>query len=637
MKKNHFKLFYSMANNNNKFFSEFPPISNEEWRAKIDADLKGKDFERALVWRTNEGFNVQPYYRQDDLENLGSIAEVPGQFPFTRGTKTDNDWLIRQDIVVECTKEANIKSKNAVAKGATSLGFIFKNCGVITAEDIKTLMDGIDPSKVEINFVPSCKKELPTEAYINYCESVGVSKADIKGSVDFDPISNFTLKGKYCGGFESQIAKVKAQIELVKDVPGFKVLAVNGKNFNNAGSSIVQELGYALSIGAEYLTSLTEAGLSIDSIASTIKFNFAVGGNYFMELAKVRTARTLWAQIVKSFEPACEESCVMLIHSETSNWNKTVYDPYVNMLRTQTEAMSAVLGGTDSMTVKPFNEIFEPTNTFSERIARNQQHLLKEECHFDKVADPAAGSYYVETLTQSIAEQAWKIFLAVDEQGGFTAAFRAGSVLEDVNAMATKRFNNIATRRENILGINQFPNFTEYMETEIEQEVLSTTDLTCSTPEEGIETLKLTRGAQAFESLRNVTDKFSKENKRPLAYMLTIGNLTFRKARAQFACNFFAVAGYSVQDNNGFSTIEEGIKAAKEANADIVVLCSSDDEYVTLAPEAFKAIDNATLVVAGSPACMDDLKSQGIENFIHVKSNLLEELKGYQTKLGINS
>jgi methylmalonyl-CoA mutase len=324
----------------------------------------------------------------------------------------------------------------------------------------------------------------------------------------------------------------------------------------------------------------------------------------------------------------------MKIHAETGSWNKTFYDPYVNMLRTQTEAMSAALGGADSITVLPFNAIYEDPTTFSDRIARNQQLLLKEESHLDKIVDPGAGSYYIEELTASIADESWKLFLEIQDQGGFLAAAKAGFIQTKVKEMAAKRDLNVATRRENLLGINQFPNFNEKLEKEVDESVFEAQDLTADDAD--IETIKPYRGAQAFEKIRVATDQYAKTDKRPLAFMLTIGNLNFRKARAQFACNFFAVAGYEVQDNNGFTSVEEGVATAKQAGADIVVLCSSDEEYAGFAPSAFGAIKGeAIFVVAGAPASTDELKAKGIENFIHVKSNLLEELKSYQAKLKI--
>jgi len=300
------------------------------------------------------------------------------------------------------------------------------------------------------------------------------------------------------------------------------------------------------------------------------------------------------------------------------------------MLRTQTEAMSATLAGVDSFTVMPFDTAFAESTEFSERIARNQQILLKEESYFDKIADPAGGSYYIENLTASIAEEAWNLFLAVDEKGGFLKAFVGGFIQNEIKTTAQKRDMNVANRREIFLGTTQFPNFNEKLG-EIDTDVF--TPFVLEAEVKIAEPLTIYRGAMAFEEMRYKTDSLAK---RPKAYMLTIGNLNMRKARAQFACNFFACAGFEVVDNNGFSTIEEGVKAAKAANADIVVLCSSDEEYETLATEALDMLkDDAILVVAGAPACMEELKNNGVGNFINVKTNVLEELKRYQSLLEI--
>ena len=281
------------------------------------------------------------------------------------------------------------------------------------------------------------------------------------------------------------------------------------------------------------------------------------------------------------------------------------------------------------MVVVPFDATYEVPTEFSERIARNQQLLLKEECHFGQIVDPGAGSYYIEYLTDSLAVEAWKIFLKVEDEGGFLAAVKAGTVQDDINATNTKRHGDAAKRKEFLLGTNQFPNFTEVSE--------GKKPLTCAcacgqaeTAE--FKTINSTRLAADFEDLRIHTEGA----KTPTAFMLTIGNLAMRQARAQFSCNFLACAGYKVIDNLGFKTVEEGVDAALKAGADIVVLCSSDDEYAEYAVPAFKYLDNrAMFVVAGAPACMEDLKAAGIENFIHVKCNVLETLKEYNHKLGI--
>ena len=422
-------------------------------------------------------------------------------------------------------------------------------------------------------------------------------------------------------------------LDAVRPLPQYRVLTVNALNINNAGAYIYQELGYALSWGAELIDKLTEAGYSIEELTSRIKFVFGVGSNYFMELAKFRAARWLWAEIIGAYGDQYKgEAAKIHMHAVTSTWNKTIYDAHVNLLRTQTEAMSATLGGVDSLTVQPFDVTYQESDNFSERIARNQQLLLKEESHFDKVIDPAAGSYYIEHLTNALAEQAWKLFLAVEEEGGFAAAVEAGSVQKAVNASNAKRHAAVAARKEIFLGTNQFPNFTETAAQKVAQVEAGGHSCGCGTP--SIEALNFDRGASEFEALRLATERSGKEVK---VFMLTIGNLAMRLARSQFSSNFFACAGYKVLDNLGFATVQEGVDAGLAAGASIIVLCSSDDEYAEFAPEAYKYLaGRAEFVVAGAPACADDLKAVGIENFINVKSNVLETLRQFNQKLGIN-
>ena len=223
-------------------------------------------------------------------------------------------------------------------------------------------------------------------------------------------------------------------------------------------------MGYALAWGNELLAKLTEAGLDATEVAKKIKFNFGISSNYFMEIAKFRAARWLWAEIVAAYNPACQCACKMHVHAQTSEWNMTVYDAHVNLLRSQTEAMSAALAGVDSITVRPFDKTYQTPDDFSERIARNQQLLLQEESHFDKIVDVAGGSYFIETLTRSLAEGAWKLFLAVEEEGGFLAAAKAGSIQKAVNDTNAKRHANAGKRKEFLLGTNQFPNFNEKSE-----------------------------------------------------------------------------------------------------------------------------------------------------------------------------
>ncbi len=615
-----------MSNNREKLFTEFTAPTTQEWLDKIEVDLKGADFNKRLVWRTNEGFNVMPFYRREDVLKLKTPEALPGEFPFVRGNKKDdNTWYIRQDIEVKDVKEANAKALDILNKGIDSLGFHFHG-DMVNAETIETLLKDIRCDVVEVNFC-TCKRhsvEL-AQLLVAYFEKMGYDKEKVVGSIDWDPMEKMVMKGK---DMTEVLALAPQLIDVLKDYPQFRCITVNTVALNNAGAYIVQELGYALAWGNEYLQQLVDAGVDVDLAAKNIKFNMGISENYFMELAKFRAARMLWAQIVKQYEPKCDCACKMCVNAITSKYNQTLFDSYVNLLRSQTEAMSAALGGVHSMVVVPFDAAYEESTDFSERIARNQQLLLKEECHFNTVVDPGAGSYYIEHLTDSLAVEGWKIFLKVEEEGGFLAAIKAGTVQDDINATNVKRHGDAAKRKEFLLGTNQFPNFTEKSEGKRAKACCCG----CAQEEAPLKKIESTRLAADFEDLRIHTE----EKRVPTAFMLTIGNLAMRQARAQFSCNFLACAGYKVIDNLGFKTVEEGVDAALEAKADIVVLCSSDDEYAEYAIPAFKYLNNrAMFVVAGAPACMEDLKAAGIENFVHVKCNVLETLKEYNAKLGI--
>ena len=346
--------------------------------------------------------------------------------------------------------------------------------------------------------------------------------------------------------------------------------------------------------------------------------------------SKFRAGRLLWAKIVEAykdpiFTTALRNAAKMNVSAETSRFNMTIFDAYVNLLRTQTETMSAALAGVDEITVTPFDITYERPTDFSERIARNQQLLLKEEAHFDKVVDPAAGSYYLENLTASIAAEAWKQFLDIQERGGMYQLVSEGKVQEHMAANLKARLADVAKRKEVLLGSNQFPNFTEKAGKKIKADAGACSSIcTCKTDkkqaacgcgsscENALPTLPVARAAEEFEALRLETEAAKKQ---PVAFMLTIGNLAMRIARAQFSCNFLACAGYKVIDNNGFA--------------------SSDDEYADLAPKAWKKLQGKKelFIVAGAPACMEDLQKLGITNFIHVRCNVLETLKSFNQQL----
>lgn len=623
---------------NNQLFSEFPPVSTEKWEEVINKDLKGADYDKKLVWKTIEGFAVKPYYRAEDLQGLEYLDSNPDQAPYTRGKHADNNvWDIRQDIKAESLEEANKLAVEAVERGANSLGLCA--CKADNVEGMQVLLKGINLESCKINF--TCSKNMldTLKIFAQVVKANGYDPEKVYGSANYDIYGHALLFGEYRGGEESCYAMAKDLIEFAKaNLPKFRVLAVNGRHLHNAGSNIVQELGFTLAAANDMVARLTDMGLKVGDVATNMVFNFATGSNYFMEIAKIRAARLLWSKIIEQYSPCCDCCHKVFINATSSVWNKSVYDPYVNMLRTTTETMSAAIAGADSITTNPFDVAYKGADSFGYRIGRNQQLLLKEESYMDKIVDPAAGSYYIENLTNSIAQYAWDQFLAVEGKGGFGKAIREGYVQDEIAQMAQRRDMDIATRKTTILGTNQYPNLLEKMGDKIEKDnayCCGGKDKCCHSQATEIKTLRRYRGAEAFEQLRLATEKIGR---RPKVFLLTYGNLAMRKARSGFATNFFGVAGYEIIDNAGFKTAEEGVKAALEAKADIVVLCSSDDEYAEITEQACNGLKGKvkSIVLAGYPKEMvETYAGYGINEFIHVKTNVLDCLTKFQKLLGI--
>jgi len=610
----------------NKLFQEFPPVTTEQWEEVIHKDLKGADYQKKLIWRTDEGFQVRPYYRAEDLEALDYLEALPNQFPYTRGFKTkDNKWNIVQEITERDPKKANEIAVNALNKGADAISFCTKS--VTSYQDLALLLHGIDLEKKSVQFRCAASYIELIKWFVQYIEEHKLDKAKIAGAIDFDAIIYALKKGNFYRNKEADLQEAIELLTLTSELPHFKVINVNGLVMHNAGATIVQELGYSLAIANEYVAFATEKGIDSEKVASKMQFTLSVGSNYFMEIAKLRAMRLLWTTLIEQYHPACDCAYHITLNTIASSWNKTLYDPYVNMLRSTTEAMSAALGGADSIMLKPFDMAYKQEDEFSSRMNRNVQTILKEESYFDKVIDPAAGSYYIENLTNSIIEYAWSLFRETEADGGFIALIENGKIRSEIEKSAQKRDMDIATRKYILLGTNQYPNINECMLDKIQ------TTKTCHS-----EGLKSYRGAAAFEALRLQTETWAKKHHRPKVFLLKVGNLAMRQARAGFITNFFGCAGYEILDNAGFANAEEGVKAALNATPDIIVLCSSDEEYATLGVEIVRQIKENTkkipVLIAGNPTeIIDTLNEAGVDDYIHVKNNVLEKLNVYNNLL----
>jgi methylmalonyl-CoA mutase len=621
-----------MEEQNEKLFTGFPPVVTADWEAKIREDLKGADYEKKLIWKSQENIRIKPYYTADDLTDLEYLDQLPGKFPYVRGDNTKGIvWEIRQDFRVFDIAATVQKIKIAVERGVTSIGLDLTAKGDLYYHDFRTLITGVDFKNTSINFLSGESAPNTLDFLLKALEELNVQSADVKGSLDYDPLGYLTRSGGFYRSEQDDFSDAdKLLLSAENELPRFRVLAVNSHLFSDSGASIVQELAFGLAMAAEYMNKLTDLGHNASDIAGHLQWNLGTGSDYFMEIAKIRAARVLFSGLLSAFDNTHSSDKQVFIHSLTTNWNKTIYDANVNMLRLTTEAMAAILGGCNSLLVKPYDSWYREQDDFSERIARNIQIILKEESYFNKVVDPAAGSYYIESLTHSLIENAWDLFLKVDEKGGYISAFIEGFIVEEISKTTSRRLEMVALKKEVLLGTNQYPNFNEKMKEEVDTDIAFPNSL--ENPGKIANPLMPMRAAEGFEKLRLDTEK--RKGSRPRVFMLTYGNLAMRLARSQFSGNFFACAGYEVIDNLGFQSAKDGVDAAFAAKADIIVVCSSDDEYPGIVPAVAELVNGkAIVVVAGAPACMEELKQKGITTFIHVRSNILETLRSFHAKL----
>ncbi len=601
-------------------FADFPEISTAAWEEKIKSDLKGADYNKKLVWKTDEGINVKPYYREEDLASLDYLGNV-GQLRMT--SSAPNSWIICQDIFPDSdTGEANKRIKTALKGGAQAIRIHLTLCPLPDIQTLDSLLDGIALGETEIHFEGCLNADALYSMLIELASTKGIKASHLRGSLGADPLGKMMRMGIPVASMENLGKLVKRASEIS---PDFRVIEVNGALIQNAGSTLAEELGFAMAMASEYMTVLTSQNIDPTVAQNSLQLSLAAGSNYFMEIAKLRGARILWAKIAEAYEvdPANRK---IRIHSTSSEWNMTLYDPYVNMLRGTTEAMSSIIGGCDMLSVLPFDYPYGKTTEFSQRIARNVQIILREEAYFDRVADPASGSYYIENLTDSMGEKAWDLFSEVESKGGFSLSFESGWIQDRILESRDKKVQTSSSGKGRLLGTNAYPNFNELILNTLNEKEDEAQFEGTLTP------LQPFRISSFFEELRLETER---SNKRPRVLLFKYGNPAWVTARAAFSGNFFACSGYEILDQPTFLSVEEGIQTANDSGADVIVLCSSDENYADYAPSVARAFaGKAMVVIAGNPSeTIDSLKEAGINHFIHVRSNLLETLKEFNSIL----
>jgi methylmalonyl-CoA mutase len=572
---------------------EFPPLSTQAWEEAIAKDLKGSAYGKKLIWQTEEGLAVKPYYRTEDVLGLLHLDGAHGDPLCLRGAQSTGNWRIREEIDLADPEEANLSARHAVAAGAEEIAFC--NVQIHHASDLGMLLAGLQ--EIPVNFENA--KEPLLRLLI---ERLNTQKATSRIGTGFDPLTN-----------------VDFAAELVRAAtPALVPFAIHGGEFEESGATAVEEVGLTLAAAVDFLSEMQARKVNIDRAAASIAFRFAIGSNFFFQMAKFRAFRLLWAQVVERFGGS-NESARALIHARTSRWNKTVYDPHVNILRGTTEAMSAALGGVDSITVAAFDECYKMPDEASRRLARNTQILLKQEALLSRVADPGAGSYYLEVVTDFIAREGWKLMQKIEDAGGYRKAQMDGQMQRMLEQSLAAKEKAVESRRRIFTGTNDFANLAE--------KALDRIDSSHSTGHR--------RATESYEELRLRTERHAaRTGKCPRVLLAEFGDVKMRTARSGFAASFFACAGFDIVTLQ-FHSVDD--IAAEDA--DLIVMCSSDAEYLSLATELssrFHAIGRTTpIVIAGNPDTAEQLRAAGVADFVHIRSNPIEVLTKWQQRLGI--
>ena len=465
---------------------------SKDWAALAEKELRGRSLED-LTWQTLEGLSVKPVYGPEDLEALEHLGTIPGEAPFTRGVKATmyagRPWTIRQYAGFSTAEESNAFYRKALAAGqqgvsvafdlATHRGYDSDHPRVIgdvgkagvaidSVEDMKILFDGIPLEKISVSMTMNGAVIPVLASFIVAGEEQGVDRAALSGTIQNDILKEFMVRNTYVYPPEPSMRIVADIIAYTaSEMPKFNSISISGYHMQEAGANLVQELAFTLADGREYVRAALARGMDVDAFAGRLSFFFAIGMNFFMEVAKLRAARLLWSRIMDEFEPKNPRSKMLRTHCQTSGVSLQEQDPYNNIVRTAFEAMSAVLGGTQSLHTNSFDEAIALPTEFSARIARNTQLILQEETGVSKVVDPLAGSYYVENLTSELAEAAWSLIEEVEAMGGMTKAVASGMPKLRIEESAARRQAMIDRGEEVVVGVNKYR-----LETEDEIDIL---------------------------------------------------------------------------------------------------------------------------------------------------------------------
>ncbi len=618
---------------------DFPPPKWEEWKQQVTDTLKGADYDKVMKTRTYEGITLEPIYRKEDIAGFGFCESEPGAAPYVRGNDPqkfiNEGWKVAQAQVNPDLKALNASLKAELMRGLSMVNLKLKHDdfpgGMVlnSVKDIQSVLDGIDLDAAPLFIQMDIDDQDIFPLLSEYLEALGKPVRDLEGFVGFDPTGEFARKGYLTLPLEDLWQKVSdAVIVRASRAPKLRCFIIDGTVYETAGASSTQELGFVLSTAIGYIQGMMQTGMDIDTVAPLFAVKLALGSNFFMEIAKIRAFRLLWAEMIKAFGGNTESQKIW-IHGKTAGFNKTTYDPYVNMLRTTTESFSAVIGGVDSLETDPFDAMVKADNAFARRIARNQQLILAEESHFAKVVDPAGGCYYIESLTAQIAESAWNFMQELETAGGMIRALKAGKIHDMIAPVAQARIDAVHKRKDVVVGVNMYANQSD--------EALNL--INSFAPDYAGKPVSLEKGAlprrRAVMHVEELRARVSAQA--PKIMLLNMGTVADYKARADFSSGFFQMAGFQVLSEQGFSTVEEAVNAALESQAKAFCICSTDAKYEELVAPLCHKLKPATMILAGYPADkIDEYKAGGIDVFIHIRANAYETLKDLAQKLEVN-
>lgn len=664
----------------------FPAPPMEEWEREAEKSLKGKPLER-LVTMTYENIAVKPLYTRRDVEELGPLEQYPGFGQYVRGARPEGyrsePWKVSQEISAASPSDWNEAVKHDLARGQTEIHFALGRLpfAVESVEDVAVMFAGVPLDRYSLR-VDAGAQSLPFLALLAaYLQEQGISLSMACGAIGMDPLGAWAEQGTLPCSLERLYDEMAEATKWAKEqMPFVRTIFVRGEPYHNGGANAVQELAFALAAAVEYIRAGLDRGLTVDDIATRMQASFAVGADFFMEIAKLRAARRLFAHVIGAFGGS-ESARRIELHVRTSRFTKTVYDPYANMLRAGAEAFAAVVGGADGVHVSPFDEAIGLADAFSRRIARNTQLILLEEAHLAHVIDPAGGSYYVETLTAKLAEEAWKLFQQVEEKGGMAKALEDGFVQAEVEAVAKRRLDRVKTRKEKIVGTNVYANLEE---TSIEKpkqaaanevppldekrvaeirsalvggkwvEVAIRAARRRATAREiaaalvdgnaavAITPIRAWRLAEPFETLRKAGEEHAERTGSRLSvHLINIGPLVRHQARADFIAGLFAAGGVAAERSDGFASVEEAVEWVRNTNGTHYIVCGADDDYPGFVPalaEGFKqAKPNAKLYVAGKPPeeLENTYAAAGVDGAIHLGLNAYDVIVAFLTERGV--